>query len=78
MDEISFADKNKKFKSFGNEQICQFKKHAPGLNSGQVSSFKLQKGAKLGKFIGECQLCMQGPITKVSLFEKLCEKCQLL
>ena len=39
MDEISFTDENKKFKSFGNKQKCQIKKHAPGLNSGQLSSF---------------------------------------
>ena len=70
MDEISFAEKNKKFKSFGNKQKCQIKNHAPGLKSGQLffsccTSFLLQKGAKLWKFIGECQQCMQGPITKV-------------
>ena len=39
MDEIPFANKNKKFKSFGNEQKCQIKNHAPGLKSGQFSSF---------------------------------------
>ena len=68
MDEISFADKNKNFKSFGNKQKCQIKKYAPGLKSSQLSSFKLQKGAKLRKFIRECQLRVQGPITKVLLF----------
>ena len=29
----------KKFKSFGNKQKGQIKKHAPGLNSGKLSSF---------------------------------------
>ena len=39
MNEISFADKNKKFKSCGKKEKCQIKKHAPGLNSGKLSSF---------------------------------------
>jgi len=47
MDKISFADKNKKFKSFGNKHKCQIKKHALGLNNGPLSSFWLQKGAVL-------------------------------
>ena len=39
MDEIFFADNNAKFKSFGNKQNGQIKNHAPGLKSGQLSSF---------------------------------------
>ena len=39
VDIISFADKNKKFKSFGKKEKCQIKNHVPRLKSGQLSSF---------------------------------------
>ena len=43
------------------------KKHAPGLNSSQLSSFKLLKGAKQLKFI-ECQLCIMPHVSAEKMF----------
>ena len=41
-----------------NIESLAINKDAPGLNSGQLSSFWLLKGANQLKFIGECQFYM--------------------
>ena len=52
------------------------KKHATGLNNGQLSSSSLLKGAKQLKFMGECQLCMvpHGSAKKMFSSGQLCLK----
>ena len=46
MDEISFADKNKKFQSFGNTQTCQIKKACSRIKERSVIKFLVAEECK--------------------------------